>query len=145
MQMETLADQLGGRLLPFFDQVAQSAQERFPDVKLSVYFGSVGSLTGYDGYDVGVECLLPEAPANRSDNVAFSVGLCHMSGSPRIMADVVWGHPSGHSEGTFDESWGTNDDWPLATKETIDDLEKDLPRLRQAFMAAVERGRPSDE
>ena len=114
---------------------------RFPALKFNVWHGQVGSLTEHQGYDFGVECAFPHSPANASDNVALSVDLCNLTSTPRVMAEVMWGHPSGDSEGAF-KDWQSNADWPEATRKTLAELGEALPKLMQAFQSAVERGAP---
>jgi hypothetical protein len=61
-----------------------------------------------------------------------------------MMADVVWGHPSGHLEAALSEEWTTDDDWPEATQQTLAWLERDFNRLCVALKKAIQRGSPPD-
>jgi hypothetical protein len=101
----------------------------------------VGSLTDYQGYAVGVECAFSKVALNVSD-VALSVDLCHLTSTPKLMADVTWGHPSGHSEVAFRESCRLSNEWPEATEEVVEELREQFPRLVRAFQSPVERGAP---
>jgi hypothetical protein len=62
-----------------------------------------------------------------------------------LHADVVWGHPSGHSEAAFRENWQTSSDWPEATPEVVEELRENFARLVRAFESAIERGAPPEE
>lgn len=126
------------------ERLADDLRRRHPTARFQVYSHPVGAKTEYQGHDVGIECLLPEVEASRPDNVALAVSLCHLTTAPRIMADVAWGHPSGHCEASF-RDWHSTEEWPEATPETLAALEKALPELIAVFTAAVKRGHPGDE
>jgi hypothetical protein len=132
--VEALEQELLGPLGEF----AQRLTSQFPDVKANVYSGSVGSLTQYQGYHIGVDCLLNKAPDNQPDNVALCIDVAHAYTDPKIDANVCWGHPSGHVEAEF-----TNE--PLAVSTLVlKDLYADIPRLQHSLIEALERGKPSD-
>ena len=121
-----------------FEGLAEQLSTRFPNVVARAFSGSVGSLTEYQGYHVGVECLLTDAPDNRPDNVALSVDLWHLTTTPKVDAGVCWGHPSGHSEAEFRPG-------PLeVSSEILNELYVELPRLYESLVEAVNRGKPSD-
>jgi hypothetical protein len=42
----------------------------------------------------------------------------------KVMADVVWGHPSGKVEATFPENRHSINEWPEATPELVEELHK---------------------
>ena len=58
------------------------------------------------------------------------------------MADVVWGHPSGEVEASFPKNRRSINEWPDATPEAVQELNKALPKLIQAFQTAVQRAAP---
>ena len=129
-------------ILALFRRTADELSMKYPNVKVRAYSSPSGSATQYQGHDIVIDCLLTNAPIAQSDNLALSVSLCHLTTQPKINADVCWGHPSGAIEASFYEGWVKNDDWPLATKETIDKLIQDLPRLIAALEQAIKRGQP---
>ena len=131
-------------ILALFRRTADELSMKYPNVKARAYSSPTGSAPQYQGHDIGIDCLLTNAPITQSDNVALSVSLCHLTTQPKINAEVCWGHPSGVVEASFYEGWGKSDDWPLATNETIDKLIQDLPRLIAALEQAVKRGRPPE-
>jgi hypothetical protein len=143
--MERLDIELKARFLRPLQELAEALRRQVPGRQLRVYEGPVGSATEYQGYDVGIECLLPNVSPDQPDNVALQIGVCHLTSKPRVMADVVWGHPSGHVEAAFREDWSGNHEWPEATPDVLQAIEDDLPRLTAAFVAAVKRGQPTDE
>ncbi len=58
------------------------------------------------------------------------------------MSDVVWGHPSGHSEASFFEDWHTQDDWPPVSPATLQQLRAFMPRLISTFVESIGRRSP---
>lgn len=125
-----------------FHQVATNLSTKYPNVKARAYSSPTGSTTHYQGHDIVIDCLLTDAPDDQSDNVALSVGLCHLTTEPKINVDVCWGHPAGTIEAAFYENWISSNDWPMATKETIEKLYQDIPRLIDALEQAIKRGHP---
>jgi hypothetical protein len=99
----------------------------------------VGSLTNYQGHDLGIDCLLTDATPDQADNVALSVEVRHLTTTPLMDAAVCWGHPSGHVEAEL-----FPDPVPMSS-ETLDKLEAHLPILYDAVELALKRGRPPDE
>ena len=139
--MHPLVEQVKQLFLPDLERLASEMRQRFPALELNVLHYPVGPLTEYQGYDVGVECVFPQAAPHAADNVALTIGFCHLTSTPKVMAGVGWG--SGYSEAEFREGCYTNADWPEATPEILEALRLDFPRLIRAFQAAVERGAPA--
>jgi hypothetical protein len=52
-------------LMTPFKELAGRLSKEFPNVVTNVYSGNVGSLTEYQGYQIGIDCLLTDAPAER--------------------------------------------------------------------------------
>jgi hypothetical protein len=141
-----LVEQLERSFMPRLKEVAAELERLCPGVQLRVWSSSVGSATAFQGHDLGVECSFPDRTGeNAPDNVALSLSLCHLTTTPRVMADVVWGHPSGFSEAALRDSWRSNSEWPEATQEVLDELGGAFPGLVRAFEAAVARGVPLGE
>lgn len=141
--MHPLVRQIGELFLPELERLASQMREQFPALTFNVWHSPTGALTEYQGWDVGLECVIPQAGKDAPDNVAVMIGLCHLNSRARIMAEVVWGHPSGHPEVEFRDNCLTNADWPEAKPETIEEIKEFLPAMFQAFESAVERGVPS--
>ena len=136
--MNGVVENLEHKLLTPFNELAERLRAEFPNVWTKVYSQSVGSLTEYQGHQIVIDCLLKDAPDDRPDNVALGVDLRHLTTVPKIDADVCWGHPSGHVEAEFSFD-------PIeVSDQVLTDLYSDLPRLYEALIAAVRRGKPSD-
>jgi hypothetical protein len=131
--------------LPRLERLAEELRRRFPDASFVAYGGMVGSGMEDESYDVAIVCVFPDIPPTQPADISLHASVCDLTRTPRIMAGVVWGHPSGHAEAVFREGWRSSiSEWPEATPEVLQQLAEDLPRLIAAFEAAVERGRPSE-
>src|SRR5215813_9807995 len=140
--MHPLINQIEELFLPEMQRLASDLQKQYPALQFKVWRGPVGSLTEYQGYALGVDCLFPKVPQNATNNVALCVDVCHLTSAPRLMAEVGWGQPSGQSEATFRDDLRSNDDWPEATPEIIEELKETFPSLIEAFRSSVARGTP---
>lgn len=140
--MHTLVGQIEELFLPELERLAAEMQQLHPNLRFNLAHSPIGSLTGYQGHCLGVECVFPRVAENVSGNVALSLDVCHLTSTPRLMADVVWGHPSGQTEAEFRRTWQSNNEWPEATSEVVEELRETFPELIQAFRSAVRRGVP---
>jgi hypothetical protein len=140
--MHPLVEQIERLFLPEVQGVASEMRDRYSSLQFNVWHSPEGSLTDYQGYSLGIECVFPRAAANTSNNVALSVAVCHLASIPKLMADVVWGHPSGEVEAAFPDNRHSINEWPEATPEAVQELNKVLPKLIQAFQTAVWRAAP---
>jgi hypothetical protein len=140
--MHPLVEQIERLFLPEVQGVASEMRGRYSSLQFNVWHAPEGSLTDYQGYSLGIECVFPRAAANASNNVALSVGVCHLASAPKLMADVVWGHPSGEVEAAFPENRHSINEWPEATPEAVQELNRVFPKLIQAFQTAVQRAAP---
>jgi len=136
--MNSLISELENELLPKFTDWAKRLRAECPNVQAKVFSYSVGSLTPYQGYIIGIDCLLADVPDDRPDNVALGVDVQHLTTTPLIDADVCWGHPSGHVEAEF------SFDPQEVSDDVLNNLYADLPRLYDALLASAKRGKPSD-
>src|SRR6185369_2832057 len=67
-------------------------RRRYPRLKIDTWSSPVGSLSEYQGHDVGIDCLNPYAPPDETDNVALSIGVKHLTTDPILCeASVCWG------------------------------------------------------
>jgi hypothetical protein len=128
--------------LPRFRTVRDRLATEFPHLQFTVSTSTVGSATRYRCYVIHLECIVAPKYVSQPDSVALSVDLCHLTTAPRIMADVCWGHSSGHVEASLVDGWSTNDDWPEATPENLARVLGALPVLEAAFERAARRGEP---
>jgi len=139
-----IVEQIEELFLPELQRLASDLQQRHPNLAFNVWHSAVGCLTDYQGYDFGVECLFPKVTQKATDNIALTIGLCHLTSTPKLMADVVWGHPSGNCEASFRDNLRSIDDWPVAEQSVIDELNAYFPMLARAFRSAIERSAPPD-
>lgn len=145
--MNPLVKKLEEKLLPEFQKIVYEINETIPNVIANVQSFETGSATDYQGYDFYISCIFTDnLLAEESDNIALGVELCNLTTTPRINADVCWGHPSGYVEANFPDYWiGSSNDWLIVTDEVLEDLYKDLPRLYEALFEALERRKPGNE
>src|SRR5436309_1898920 len=90
--------ELEQRFLPGLQKVAAEISAQFPRVKATTWSSPVGSLTDYQGHDLGIDCFLTDANSDESDNLVLSIGVRHLTTTPLIDASVCWGCPSCHTE-----------------------------------------------
>jgi hypothetical protein len=140
--MHPLVEQIEHSFLPQVQRLASEMQGRYSNLRFNVWHAPEGSLTDYEGYSLGIECVFPTAAANAPSNVALSVEICHLDSAPQLMADVIWGHPSGESEAAFPENRRSINGWSEATPELLQELNGVFPKLIQAFETAVQRAAP---
>ena len=125
--------ELEARLMPLLEEMGHNLREQFPST--SVYVYSRASTRGCGFY---IDCVIAGLPPKDEDNVALTIDTSHWTTSPRINADICWGHPSGQLEAEVFE-----DDQPL-TDESVEQVIEQLPRLYAALCKALERRRPPD-
>jgi hypothetical protein len=144
--MNSLIIKLEEKLLPEFQKIANRINQTIPNVKASAYGSSVGSLTQFQGYSFGIDCILTDASDDETDNFALDICLGYLTTTPRICAGVGWGHPSGKSEASFRGWSGMFPDEGIAvSNEVLEDLYRELPRLYETLFEALRRRKPSNE
>ena len=142
MPMNDANDLIGtleAQYMPLLTKLAADLGQRYPGLKFDVYTWPPDS---GPFHPIGLECFFPEQPLDQPDNVCLHIDLYRPA---RLMADVVWGHPSGHVEAALNDTWTTQDDWPEATPSTLSQLEEFFAGLCRAFEEAVRRGHPPQE
>lgn len=139
IESHPLIVRLRRELMPQLNQAALALNESLAPALVSVFSGTVGSLTSFQGFHFGIECVFPDVAKDEPDNVAFMVSACHLDREPRLTADVCWGSP-GHIEASLDA--GSSEDWPLASEGRIEEVLSEVPRLLLVFAAAAKRGHP---
>ena len=137
--MHPLVEHIERLFLPEVQRVASEMRDRYSSLQFNVWHAPEGSLTDYQGYSLGMECVFPKVVPS---NVALSVEVCHLTTTPNLMADVVWGHPSGEVEAAFSHTRHSVNEQPEATSETVQELYRAFPTLLQAFRTAVQRAAP---
>jgi hypothetical protein len=140
--MNPLVAQLEEKLLPEFRKIADRINQTIPSVTARASSYSVG----YDEYlshSIGISCLLQNV--DEPDNIALGVNIFRLNTTPKINADVCWGHPSGHIEAETFTDWTKSDDLPDVSEEVLENLYKNLPRLYEALFKALKRRKPGDE
>jgi hypothetical protein len=140
--MHLLVERIEKLFLPDLEPFASHMQKRFPHNTFNVWQWPTGITTDYTDYDLCLDCLFPASAEAVPDNVALMIQLRSLHARPCVMADIVWAHPSGHSEAAFREKGLGNAEWPETKPETIEELKGFLPSLFQVFESAVERGVP---
>lgn len=118
--------------MPSLEDMAARLRQQFPRVKANAYSGSVGSRTSYQGHDYGVDCFIPDAPEEDSDNIALTVDTGYLTTVPCINASVCGGQL---------EAMMFQDSQPL-TEETLGQVLAEMPRLYQALQAALAKRSP---
>lgn len=141
--MHPLVELIDRLFLPEVQGLASKMRDKYSSLQFNTWHAPQGSSTDYQGYSLGIECVFPEASENSPNNVALSVAVCHLSSTPELMADVVWGHPSGESEAAFPENRHSINQSAEANPETIQELNRTFPNLIQAFEKAVKRAVPA--
>lgn len=119
--------------LPLCQSIVDRLSKIYPQYDFTTWSSSTGSLTEYQGYDVGVECVFPQAKDNQANCVAITIGVKHLKSIPVICeASVGWGAGCDPDVGmeVIDE--------PIhATKEAIDNLKMHFGKLTECFEQAV--------
>jgi len=101
---------------PLLDSLAVDLGRRYPAVRFQVYSGAIGSQTTYQGWQIRLEAVFAGRGSDEADCVALSIDLCHLDRQPRVMADVIWGAPSGECEASLCDWSGTQADLTLASR-----------------------------
>lgn len=126
---------------PFRDLAAELVC-RHPEAHFSVHSLPVGTGTAYQGHMLCVECVWLGRGPDEPDNVLLEVELCHLTSTPRVNADICWGH--GRIEVELATGWSSNADWPVATPAVLQQLSARMPTLMGEFRRVVARGWPTE-
>jgi hypothetical protein len=137
---DPLTHVLGAFDRPFRELAAELAR-RHPEAHFSVQGVPFGT-GAYLGHMLFVECFWPGRGPDDPDNVLLEVELCHLATTPRVNADICWGH--GPVEAEFASGWASDDDWPEATSAVLEQLSARMPELMDEFRRVVARGWPGE-
>ncbi len=135
----SIVEEIESRFLPRFKEAVAALEAEFPHVKLNTWSGPVGSLTEYQGHNMGIDCLLPDAPEDQPDNIALSIGMMHLTTTPKLCnADVCWGAPNAVLEMDL-----LKEPVPYSPA-AVRSVDEQLPELIEALRVALRRGHPLD-
>ncbi len=135
----SLVAQLEAELLPVFREALSSLETQAPTARFSVLTYPVGSVTSFQGFSIGISCMLADVADSDPDEVALILSTCHLNERLRINAEVAWGN--GYIEADLSHEV-SSDDWPFATSERLAEIRAALPRLISVLGQAAQRGRP---
>ena len=127
------------RFLPAMHALAAQINQRFEHVRAGIWSSPLGSLTEFQGHDLGVDCVIRDVPADHPGSIALQLVFCHLTYSPKVEAFVCWGYPSGYVDAEVCAA-------PVELSEaTMATIEAAFPQLSAALLAALERGHPPPE
>ena len=126
--------ELEATLLPLFREEAELVRREYPGFIFNVWSSSVGSATTYQGHNLGLECIFPDAADHEADCVAACVGVKHLTTEPMLSeVEVEWGsgnHPEVGLE-LLERAV------PL-TREALHDVAARLPEFFVVFRTALQ-------
>ncbi len=140
MEKHPVVQDLETRFRQQLEDYAKAIRREFPNVEVEMWSSPVGSLTDYQGHDIGINCSIADVPTDRPNNVALIIEVMHLTTEPKFSgAAVVWGHPSGTVEAAL-----LDRDLVPYSEASITIVEKGLDDLAAALRKAMRRGAPSD-
>ena len=129
-----IVEELERRLLPAFRLKAEQLQREFPGVRIATWSSPIGSATSYQGHDLGIDCLFPDAPSDQPNNVGLIIGVMHLTTVPKLCdATVSWG--AGAGEGCHGAEL-IDSPIPYSTA-ALNQIEAGLPSLYEALESAL--------
>jgi hypothetical protein len=136
----SLVAQLEAEILPLLREALSVLTALGPSARSSVFAYPVGSATSYQGFHVGISCLLSGVADSEPDEVSLVFSACHLNGQPRLNAEVAWSN--GHVEAELSHGASSSEHWPFATPERHKEILAELPRLIAILVQSAQRGRP---
>lgn len=133
MENRGITGELEALFLPQFEQLRRELSAEYPAYSFRVWSSATGSLTSYQGYDLGLECTFPDADDQEANCVAASVGVRYLTTAPEICdfgIDWAAGASPGVSEELLPEAI------PFSA-EKAQDLAASFPNLASRFRKAV--------
>ena len=121
------------RFLPRLRVLQHQFQQIFPTYEITVWSSSVGDLTSFQGWDIGMEVAFPDAAPAEANCVALTIGLRHLHAVPQIDAGVAWcaGRSPGVDTELFSEPIPFDDD-------AFERVARGYSRLVEALMEAIQ-------
>jgi hypothetical protein len=65
--------------MPLLTAARNQLASQFPACTFNVWSSSTGSLTSYQGHDVGIECVFPDVKPEDANCVAAEIGIWHLT------------------------------------------------------------------
>jgi hypothetical protein len=88
----SVVEELERRFLGRLEGTAAQLQAQYPQLKINTWSSSTGSLTEYQGHDVGIDCVNPEAFDDQPNSLCLIIGVMHLTTEPLLSdAQVCWG------------------------------------------------------
>jgi hypothetical protein len=128
--------------IPLFNNLKETLAKRYPFLIFKVSSTTLGATTSIPRHVVSLECTFPQHQNDMPEDLGFDICIAYPHTSPRIMAYVTWGYPSGRTEASLSDELNSYDEWPHLSEETMEWLTKSFPDLCQSFENAVKRGYP---
>ena len=125
---------LEGRFLPLLEEACAAISLEYPAYKFNVWSSAVGSMTDYQGHNLGLECLLPDATDDEADNFALLIGAMHLTTEPMICEACVEWSQGGHPDIRIEL---LSEPLPFSS-EAIDQIVLQLPELLLVFRKALQ-------
>jgi hypothetical protein len=126
--MREMIEQVERRFRAPLESLATDMRRLNSEVGIAFYSEPVGTLTSYQGHQLGLEAHFPSTPESEHEAAVLAIELCHLTTTPRIMASAagedLWEYTS-------------NTDWPVATPERLQEISENFERLCGLFRAAV--------
>jgi hypothetical protein len=133
MTHQGIVSELEAVFLPLFEHLKDLLSVQYPAYSFHIWSSATGSLTSYQGHDLGIECVFPEAKPQESNCVAASIGVWHLTTSPEICDFGV-----GWCAGASPEVSGDLLERPLPySRENAEALAERFPELEDLFLSAV--------
>jgi hypothetical protein len=136
----SLVVQLEAEFLPLLREAVAFLEAQVPSVRSSVFANLIGSATSFQGFNLGISCVLSGIPDSELDNVSLIICACYLNERPRLNADVTWGN--GYFEADLSHGASSSEHWPFATSERFSEIRAELPRLVSVLGQAARRGCP---
>ena len=129
--------ELERRFLPHLQRIAAKLQTEFPKFQITTWSSPTGSLTEYQGHDLGIDCVLPDAPPDQPYTICLIIGVMHLTTSPEICDAEVSGGP-----GTPGTELSLLDAPIPFSLEALEWIEAQLSRLVEVLRTALQRWHP---
>jgi hypothetical protein len=131
---EGVVETLERKILPHLEAAATNLGKRYPRLTINTWSSPTGSLTEYQGHDIGIDCVDPAALDAEPCNVFLTIGVMHLTTQPLLCdAKVAWdseGPASGLDLLLEPVLW---------SEEVLQNIEDRLPDLIQSLADELER------
>jgi hypothetical protein len=89
MTPSPIVQELETTFQPLFDEARQRLASEYPEFSFETWSSSVGGATSYQGHDIGIECVFPDARPDEANCVAAQVGVWHITTNPELNSYCV--------------------------------------------------------